>query len=135
MLKSPRVVTVLLLISSTFAFRSAQQGQTFRGRWFLDAPTSQIVFQPCGAREKWLAVLDSSFLANAETDTTMVFVAEGDSATPDLASLLPVLPPTFVIVKGDTSSVGKYGRNGEYHRRVLVRDLDSLPSAERAKCR
>ena len=128
-------LTITTLLIPIVAFGSAQKAQTFRGRWFLDQPSSQIVFQPCGAHEKWLTVLDSSFAANMETDTAMVFVAQGDSTTPDPASLLPVPPTTFVILKGDTSGIGKYGPHGEYKRRVLVRDLDSLPSAERAKCR
>ena len=134
-LKTRVAVPLLILMVTSSAFVFTRQA-TFRGRWFLEAPSYVTSFQPCGTHERWLAVLDSSLLAGSETETTMVFMANSpDSALPDSVSALVLPPPTFVLVRGDTSPRGSYGADGEFSRRLLVHDVDSLPTSERPRCR
>lgn len=124
---------LLVLMATSSAFLPTRQA-TFRGRWFLEAPSYVTSFEPCGTHERWLAVLDSSLLAGSEAETTMVFIADSPEL-PDSVSALVLPPPTFVLVRGDTSPRGSYGPNGEFSRRLLVHHLDSLPPSERLRCR
>jgi hypothetical protein len=130
-------IAMLCLLSAGTSASTTTQHATFRGRWFI-APTFEPVFTLCGDHDKWLLELDSSLTArfeDAKAETTLVYVSGSkdtavlDSAT---ASLLP--PPIFVVVQGDTSPRGAYGRNGSFSHRLLVHQVDSIPMTERAKC-
>src|SRR5437588_12905266 len=105
-------------------------GQQFRGRWLVDGP----VFEPCGAPEKWWAVLDSNMQTRVIVETTLVYIQSGSTAVPK--SPIPESPPvTFVIVRGDTSTPGEYGAQGEYRRRLLVHKIRFLGPFKPADCR
>jgi hypothetical protein len=96
-----------------------QPGAQFRGLWTLEGDGA--VFQPCGASERWLASLDSTLLKEAVVETTMVFIADGG----DKAALRPppLPPPTFIVLRGDTSPAGSFGSKGQYTRQLLVHAL------------
>ena len=132
-----RDAALSIVFVAGLAFTRAQH-PTFRGRYFVDAPSLDVAFTPCGTHDKWLVVLDSSMLADAqheEVDTQLVFVQDPkDTAALDSlrASLLP--PPIFAVVQGDTSPRGTYGSQGGFIRRILVHQLDTIPTSERAKC-
>ena len=96
--------------------------QTFRGLWSID--TAGITFQACGSSEKWWAILDPAFQARAKTqavtETTLVFVQQGDSLRPNLPEMPP---PMLVEVQGDTSPAGRYGPGGVHRRQLTVHDF------------
>jgi hypothetical protein len=131
------VILALVPVGAAIATIRTQH-ETFRGRWFVDAPSYVTAFTRCGAHDKWLAVLDSSLLAKSlqeQTDTALVFVQDPKDTTAldsAVASLLP--PPIFAVVQGDTSPRGSYGPKGAFTHRLLVHELDTIPTSERAKC-
>jgi len=131
------LVLPFVSVGAAMAFVTTQH-ETFRGRYFVDAPYYVTAFTPCGAHDKWLAVFDSGLLAKdlqEQTDTALVFVSDPkDTAVLDsaVASILP--PPIFAVVQGDTSPRGSYGPKGEFSHRLLVHELDTIPMSERAKC-
>src|SRR5437899_1824462 len=100
-------IAVLSLLSAGAIASVKPQHATFRGRWFLEAPSYALAFTQCGDHDKWLVVVDSNLLANSQhehVDTAMVYIADTkDTADLDsiTASLLPL--PIFVVVQGDTS--------------------------------
>ena len=97
----------------------SSRGQEFRGLWILD--TTAVTFQPCGANEHWLVVLDSALTASATIETTLVYIQPtSDSANPQLPPLPPLPPPYHVTLRGDTTPLGKFGPRGEYRRQLLV---------------
>lgn len=114
----PGWCAMLLLLCASCAGHSLQ---TFRGLWSVD--TAGITFQACGSSEKWWAVLDPAFQVRAKTqavtETTLVFVQQGDSLRPHLPEMPP---PVLVEVQGDTSPAGRYGPGGVHRRQLNVHD-------------
>ncbi len=97
-------------------------GEEFRGQWV--ALTNGAAFQPCGSSERWWATFDSTFETTMTVETTMVFIAQDSGGqTPALPQAPPLPPPTFTILRGDTSKVGSYGPGGAYRRQVIVHDM------------
>jgi hypothetical protein len=114
----PALLLSLILVACAPKPR-AQSGQEFRGLWKVTE--RDVTFQPCGSTEEWLAEPDSTLLAGATVETTLVYVQPepGSKAPPPLPS--PELPaPHFATLRGDTSPIGKYGADGRYRRRLLV---------------
>src|SRR2546425_8888684 len=93
---------------------SPKLGHEFRGYWLFGADGP--AFQPCGSSDKWWVTIDSTWLASATVETSMVFEAPG--APPPRYP-----PPLFTVLRGDTSSLGAYGPGGAYRRHLFVRRM------------
>ena len=101
--------------SGKFNSVPASSAQIFRG-WYASGFETES-FQPCDTREQWWVIAPGSLTARYDS------VAQHG------------YQEIFVVVRGDTSGLGRVGHLGQYDRYLTVREVIEVHAPGRGTCR